>query len=104
VRLFLNNTKACFLAGLFNLTFMQTPLEQILYWAETKKDQYSALSEVSNDPSFHLGRIDVMLELVALIYKKLPEEKEMIENAYEDGKTGNGRGSHYYESLFNQDS
>lgn len=83
---------------------MQTPLEQILYWAETKKDQYSALSEVSNDPSFYLGRIDVMLELVALIYKKLPEEKEMIENAYEDGKTGNGRGSHYYESLFNQDS
>lgn len=83
---------------------METPLERILYWAETKKDQYSALSEVSNDPSFHLGRLDVMLELVAFIYKKLPEEKEMIENAYEDGKTGEGNGHHYYLSLFNQDS
>ena len=32
------------------------------------------------------------------------EEKEMIENAYENGKTGEGNGSHYYLSLFNQDS
>jgi hypothetical protein len=83
---------------------MKTPLETILYWAETKKNQYSALSEVSNDPSFYLGRLDVMLELVSIIYKQLPEEKEMIENAYENGKTGEGNGSHYYLSLFNQDS
>jgi hypothetical protein len=45
-----------------------------------------------------------MLELVSIIYKQLPEEKEMIENAYENGKTGEGNGSHYYLSLFNQDS
>jgi hypothetical protein len=83
---------------------MKTPLENILYWAETKKNQYSTLSNVSKDPSFHLGRLDVLLELVSIIYKQLPEEKEMIEKAYENGKKGSGNGSHYYLSLFNQDS
>jgi hypothetical protein len=39
-----------------------------------------------------------------MLYNKLPEEKEMIENAYEAGKTGNGSGNNYYVSLFNQDS
>lgn len=83
---------------------MKTPLENMLYWAEAKKDQYSALSNVSNNPSFYLGRLDILLELVSIIYKQLPEEKEIIERAYEDGKTGEGNGNHYYQSIFNQDS
>jgi hypothetical protein len=83
---------------------METPLESIVYWAEKKKEIYNALCETSGDPSFYLGRLDVLLDLVSMLYNKLPEEKEMIENAYEAGKTGNGSGNNYYVSLFNQDS
>lgn len=83
---------------------MITPLENIINWAETKKEEYENLSKFSNNQMFYLGRIDVLLSLINEIYKNILEEKNMIKKAYEDGKFGSGNSEQYYQSLFNQDS
>jgi len=82
---------------------MKTPLENILYWAETKKEEYNNLIDFSNDPLFYSGRIDVLLDIVNQIYKNIQKEKDIIKKAYDDGRNGVGNSEQYYQSLFNSD-